>query len=295
MVKNTVLIFLLTATQYLTLAAPNPTATLVEGDLVELSRDETLYFDSTPQRKGVKGATYVVAMHRPEMHRLWVYSKDKNGNAIAFNFPEDAGLPFQGSAARQKKIASLIQENRFLEAHQLTERLAGMPESPVPVGQLHTALKNMLSALAEQERLTKGRPVVENRISECNKKSRQILGPKPLDTNISPRDIERAESLRKEAINLQQEFDVLWRKMEVSVQAARQSVDLLLEQEQAQPLVATKSPISDSPREPEPSKPSVAAKSLLSEMPSSNKIFFGGSVFLFLLSLFLFIGSRRKS
>jgi hypothetical protein len=228
MLRNSVRVLLFFAFWFSIYGFANPASCLHEGDLVELKHNETLYFDASPHRNGNKGDTFVVAIHRLEMQRLWIYDKDKNGKVIALNFPETAGIPYKGSSAKLRKLSSITRENRYLDAYRLTERLVGMADTHSSVGKLHIALKKLLSALSEQERLRNGGATIEKRILEREEKARKILGPKLLDSGTSEHDRERAQKLMKEASDLRDEFDDHSRKAESVVRSALQSLDLAL-------------------------------------------------------------------
>lgn len=304
MQKTTYSVFILITVLFLSVGFANQSLLLRAGDLVELNRDETLYFEATQYRKASKGDTYAVAAHRAEIQRLYVYSADKNGNTIALNLSDAAATPLQGPA-KLRKLADIVRAGRFQEAQKLTERLSGGDVQSSLIPSLNAALKDMISALEEHEKLSKGRPVIENRVSEYNKKIGQILGPKLLDTNASQRDVERADRLRKEAFSLQQEFDNLWLKKENALGAARQSLDVLLEKIDQQPQDVSIQKVEPQAKilgvqqvEPQAKILSVQQVEPHSQSPiwspNSTYITLGVSIVLFLSSVFIFFRSRRR-
>lgn len=58
------------------------------GEQVELLRDEVLLFNQSPFRKGLKGERFQVAAHASARQRVFLLSKNEQGNLIALNVSE---------------------------------------------------------------------------------------------------------------------------------------------------------------------------------------------------------------
>ncbi len=179
-----------------------------QGEAVELTKSDDLYFNSTFYRRANKGERFAVAEHRPFEKRLFVFAKDKNQQVIALNLPDSSVCPLIHEwAAYAEKAFHALQEGQIKDAKPL---LAGLKSEAFfqPVCQkILERVQSIETKNLEYQSIQKNKRKTIQHINRLNKDAERLRNTDNTLMAGSNRNLIQASRLESEATNLAQKLE----------------------------------------------------------------------------------------
>ena len=178
-------------------------ASFVEDDQIIVRRAAPMFFRSEKYRDGNEGETFQVLAFRPELKKVFVLAKGKDGKDIALAIDSDAVelVPADPTAALAKAQAA-VNAKYFTQAVAVIER--ALRSNPGEAS-LNTALQTIKDAAVAWRAIDESKANAARMVAEVNRLRRNAAvtdRPNPLNPqDTSNRD--RAAQMRKQADDLE--------------------------------------------------------------------------------------------